>query len=288
MVVMLLLGVHGLLLTVYAALMLSGRSRLHPAHLLLAVPLPFIGEMILLTAECGKIPAKPLYTNPFHPADGRKQPAAWIPPADWTEVLRSEEGTARAFLLEAISHQPDNLVSILYAALDSHNSEISHIAAATLMKLHRQYEDRMSRAGELYGANPQNIQCLTDWIDAIRAYRESGLNEGTSLTELERDEMKWIRAYLARMPKDTAYRAQLVRLLLKRGAPDALDEALELVRLDAEEPAHWRLAFAAAKAGNRADVLDMLTNQCRFASAKWPQEKRDALEDREDEHATEA
>ena len=50
MILLFLLGLHGLLMLGYAALVLYERSRLTWSHLLFAAFMPFVGEICLIAA----------------------------------------------------------------------------------------------------------------------------------------------------------------------------------------------------------------------------------------------
>ena len=107
-------------------------------------------------------------------------------PERWRETLHGEEQEARTLLLSVIAAQPDTLVPVLQEALTARNSEVSHIAAAALMKQHQLHEKRMAAAEAEYRRYPDNMPALARQIDAIDAYRRSGLPDSFAMDELTR------------------------------------------------------------------------------------------------------
>lgn len=159
------------------------------------------------------MPATPLYTSPFlqhKKMDKASDP--WKLPDDWHEKLLADEGTARAFLLETIRHAPEEIVTVLQAALHAPSSEVSHIAAASLMKMHRQYESALVQCEEKCQAMPDNAQLKRERIMAIKAYRESGLNDSETDEALKAQEIGLLRSYLTIRASDDVCRMELVQL----------------------------------------------------------------------------
>lgn len=213
MLIILLLGIHLQLMLIYGLLVVTGRSRMKSTHLLLACFLPFVGEICLMAAEIGTTPAKPLYCSPFFKTDRISRPQdTWTLPSDWQEVLLGNEHAARALLLKVIDTQPPRMVEVLHMALHAESSEVSHIAAAALMKLHHQHEKAIAAASSASKALPGNMPVLVKWIDAIRGYRESGLVEGASLALLREQELQLLAVYLDKMPLDQQYQSELEML----------------------------------------------------------------------------
>lgn len=211
--IILLLGMHLLLMLICWLCMILGRTRIQMIHLLLAAFLPFIGEILLVAVEIGTTPSKPLYSSPFEKnrvtVSGQ---ANGILPPDWEEILSGDEESARDFLFKVIDSQPQQMIEVLKTALHSNSSEVSHIAAAALMKLNHQHEDDISHASATAAGIPGNMPALARWIDAIKRYRESGLVEGVSLLALQEQELLLLEQYLKEMPLDQKYIAELAML----------------------------------------------------------------------------
>lgn len=286
MKLMLLIGLHGLLLLVYAAMIASGRSRMRWLHLLMALPLPLIGEFCLLMAEMDSMPASPLYTSPFRRRQQREDVRTGPRlPDDWRERLYADEASARAFLLDVIGRQCEGMTEVLNEALHVPGSEVCHIAASTMMKLHSRHESAIAQAQHRCDCSGGSIPQLRALIDAVDAYRTSGLNSGAALKALEQEEIMLIRRYLHTMQQDTLYRSMLVRLLAPQEPEAALAEARQLVKLQPEEPEGWRLLLLACQATGDREQLAALKQELRLMTAFWPKEKRGQLPGWEDDDA---
>ena len=286
MKLMLMLGIHGLLMLLYAAMVATGRSRMRWLHLLMALPLPLIGECCLLMAEMDAMPASPLYTSPFRrrvKADATRQGPRL--PEDWRAQLHGDEASSRAFLLDVIGLQCDGLTEMLQEALHVPGSEVCHIAASTMMKLHSQHEKEIVSAQHRCECSGGSMPTLRVWIDAVDAYRASGLNSGASLRTLEEEETGLIRRYLQTMQQDTAYRAKLVRLTMAQAPSDALEQAVTLIRLDPEDAMNWALALEACSKAGETQRLAALQRELQYKATFWPKEKRRLLPGWEDDHA---
>lgn len=284
MKVMLLLSIHALLMLIYAAFVATGRSRMHWLHLLLALVLPFAGEFCLLLAELDSMPASPLYTSPFH----RKRSDYVVPvgarlPDNWRELLQADEASARSFLLDSIARNCYGLTDVLHEALHVSGSEIPHIAASTLMKLHAQHEKCISIAQNRYENSQENVVFLRAWIDAVDAYRLSGLNDCAALQVLEQEEISLIHRYLFTMQNDTHYRPILIALLMKDSPKNAYDEALIQLKLLPEDPESWNMTLESCRAAHCADY-NALLHKLRLVSALWYPEQRQKLRKWEEIH----
>lgn len=282
MKLMLILCIHMLLMLLYAGFVITGHSRMRWLHLLLALFFPFAGECCLLLAELDSMPASPIYTSPFR----RKRSADTVPagsrlPDDWREQLHADEASARDFLLDVVSKNCTGLSEVLYEALHVPGSEVAHIAAATLMKLHAQHEERISLAQLRYEDGRENISNLRTWIDVVDAYRLSGLNNAASLQTLEDEEIALIRRYLSVMQKDTHYRPILIGLLMEKDPEQAYEEACRQLKLMPEDPESWNLSLEACRAAGHPDYPALL-HRARLVCALWHPEQRQRLHDWEE------
>lgn len=213
MLIMMLLGVHLMLILIYWLRMVMGHTRIQTTHLLLAVFLPFIGEILLAAAEIGAVPSRPLYSSPFERNEEKTSDHAnWTLPPDWKDILCGNEESARELLFKVIDSHSQQMVEVLKTALHASSSEVSHIAAAALMKLNHQHESAIASASAASENISGNMTALARWIDAVRNYRESGLVEGASQSVLLEQELLLLKRYLKEMPLDQKYIAELAAL----------------------------------------------------------------------------
>lgn len=282
MKLLLLLGIHALLMLFYAIAVAKGYSRMHWLHLLLALLLPFAGEVCLLIAEMNAVPSKPLYVSPFTEHTPREAASSGAPlPSDWRERIHGNADDARAFLLDMIGCQSTGLVPLLYEALNARSSEVCHIAAATMMKLHHQHEQTIARAQQRYACHPGNIQHLCAVIDALDAYRASGLNVGEVLHHIEQEESDAILQYLSLRHEDTVYRQKLIPLLIRLDPAQAVQQAQCLMTLAPDAPSTWVLALQAHHAAGMDGQVAELLRQMRYCAAFRPADRRGQLEELE-------
>ena len=214
MVVILLLGVHLLLISLFALFIQTNKSRLNYTYLILALFFPFVGELCLFAAEIGAVPAKSKYikvTNSYRQVSIMKN--EWVTPEDYEEIVMGEETQARSFLMDAIDNADEQSLSmILKKALHSPSSEVSHIAASGLMRMNQKHEDAVSVAKSNSDFMPNNSRFLVSYIDAVHAYIKSQLPDKASLAELVNLEKSLLVKYLGYMPDDTFYQERLQKL----------------------------------------------------------------------------
>ena len=222
MIVVLVLGIHFLLLSVYAGMIQSNRSRLSMTYLLLALFLPFVGELCLVVAEMGKVPAVSKYSNrSYHDTNIPLRPNNFSIPTDWKEIVLGEEKNARLLLMNVIDNAPEaELAEVLKTALHSKSSEVSHIAAAGLMRLNKKYENAITIARDASIARENNVMMLASYFDAINAYIKSGLPDEHSCYELKETEIKLLSKYLMAMPQDEYYLSLQENLLSSEAITD--------------------------------------------------------------------
>lgn len=204
MTIILVLGVHLLLLSIYMYMIQTGKSRLSMSFLLLAVGFPFVGELCLLVAEFGKVPDEPSSRKRFITAGQKKRITAdWECPDDWEKIIMSEENISRRFLMNVIDCNDDILqAKLLKSALHSPSSEVCHIAASGLMKLGQKYENAISAARNAYKSAPNNVMLLNSYIDTVRRYIASGVPDNAAEEELKVTEEKLICKYHQIIPGD--------------------------------------------------------------------------------------
>ena len=213
MAIILAFGIHFLLMTVYTYMVFTNRSRLSVRHLLMALCVPFAGELCLLAAEIGTVPVKTPYRSALSKREtARARETAWQCPEDWEALLAGDEREARMFLIQALDNGTEHLPEILKKGLCSKSSEVCHIAASGLMKLHRRYEDAIAASEREYESMPGNMKLLATYIDAVDNYRVSGLPDGSvygALSDLERN---LLTRYLEMMPNDPSYTQRMALL----------------------------------------------------------------------------
>lgn len=206
MTIILLLGIHFLLITIYAYTIMLEISRLHFKHLVFALFFPFVGEICLLASETVAIPAQSpyLHSEKRQPTFQKKSPMQI--PENWREIVMGEENQARLFLMNAIDNAEESrLPQILKSALRSESSEVSHIAAAGLMRLIQKHEDAISLAMQNSNRYPGNAQLIASHIEAVRNYRLSGLPATSTYKILMKSEKELLTRYLRLMPQDSYY-----------------------------------------------------------------------------------
>lgn len=268
MKMLLLLGIHALLMLFYAAAVEKGYSRMHWLHLLLALMLPYAGEICLLIAELNYIPLRPVYVSPFNEQSPSEHPSNRMElPDDWRACIHGNEEEARVFLLKMIGGNCEKLIPLLHEALHAQSSEVCHIAAITLMKLHNQYEKAIIASQKQWDCQKSNVLNLKAVIDSIDAYRLSGLNEGELLNNIEQEEIDYIERYLSVRRADTEYRRTLIALLIHENPHRAVEQSKLQLELAPESIANWELALSAYHAAGLDEQLQDLLRRMRFSSA---------------------
>ena len=195
MLIVMILSLHVLLVLLYAIAIEKKLSRHSYIHLLFAALVPLVGELCLFASEFGRadtvFPSEKLFHREI--SSGRTR---------YCGEVSFELPVTRETLLDVIETQPDNLVAILKCGVESDDIEVAHISAATIMKLQREYEKRISSLRDEYLQLPDNMELLKKYIVVVGEYYASGLLEGEAAAELLLLQESLLIILLRVLPKD--------------------------------------------------------------------------------------
>ncbi len=197
-------SIHIAFLALYALMIDAGVSRMDYAHLLFALALPIVGEICLLVSEYGRFNVEEEYSSPLLAEDqvSGPEPAAASLSCPAGDINRDQ-------LLDAVRAKPDNLPQVLKQALKASDEEVVHIAASNIMRLQRDYENRVNLADKNYGDMPDDMNLLMDYVNDIEAYLATGLPEGQTRMQLLKKEEELLQTYLHVFPLDEEKRRML-------------------------------------------------------------------------------
>jgi hypothetical protein len=157
-------------------------SRLQKEYLLLALCIPFLGELCLLVAEVGNFQAGEVYTSPLLELRSRfktkqREQKQSIPTVPGEEITREK-------LLLAVKCGPEYQIALMKAALRSSDAEVAHIAAANIMKIQCAHEQKIKECRQEYIRMPEDGHLLEAYIQAVDDYLKTELLEGESKEQL--------------------------------------------------------------------------------------------------------
>ena len=265
MILLFLLSLHVLLLLLYAVAIETRRSRHNYKTLIFAACLPFVGELCLLISEFGKTASEFDATHMFRVYQKPSKPSAE------TEMTVSDNVT-REELLAAIEEQPNNLIPILKQSLRSPDMEVAHVAAATIMKLQREHEQRVAQKMAEHEAFPGNMSILEAYVQSVGDYYDAHLLEGEAQTELLRVQRQGLEKLLSVLPGHPAGTRLFIRNLWNSGQRD---EALALCRqkrLTCSNFEIWRLNIQLLLQDNQTEEAKKLLAAAQPVSAFWSKE----------------
>lgn len=195
MFIVFLISLHALMMLVYLLAVEEKRSRHQYAHLLFAACLPFVGEACLLLAEFGKAQESGIQERLFRSGKTGKAAASSVP-------MPLKQMIGRKDILEVIETRPSNEVGILREALKAKDAEVVHLAAATIMRMQQEYENRISSISNRYKSFPDDMNALEEYIDLLGEYHGRKLLVGEAEKELLLEQEELIHTLLAVMPSN--------------------------------------------------------------------------------------
>ena len=194
---------HIFFLAVYALLIDAGISRMEHVHLFFALALPIVGEICLILSEYGRFHVEEQYSSPLLSGEiSAKEVSGGTFTASGWDISREE-------LLDAVRAKPDNLPRILKQALKASDEEVVHIAASNIMRIQRDYENRINQAARNYQSMPDDMNLLLEYVDDIEAYLKTGLTEGQARMQLLKKKEDLLQTYLHVFPLDEEKRLML-------------------------------------------------------------------------------
>ena len=263
-----LISFHFLLMIIYLLLIETKKSRLTYGHLLFAVFFPFVGEICLVAADIGKAPADHDLVKPFKKFSINKTNETYLV----VENINEMNEITREQLLEVIKSQPNNLTDILKAAMKSSDIEVVHIAASSIMKAQRTYENRIKEVSEKYAEMPDNMGRLHEYIVAIGDYYNQGLLNGEASTSLLEQQEILLRKYLKVLPEDKEMGILMVRNLLLQGRYNEAEDGAELMRyLYMSDIELWELSAEVYTTTANTEKLQEMIGESQKMSGSWSQ-----------------
>ncbi len=263
MLLVLLIGIHFLLLSVYAMAIELKVSR-HPyIYLIYAACVPFAGELALFLTEFGK--TAPMYNTEkmfFFSNQTKEEKIA--------KELDVQDNIGREFLLNAIEQKPSNLPLILKNALNSSDIEVVHVAAATIMKLQREYENNIKLSKERYLSMPENMAEIKQYIKLVGEYYSTHLLNGESAVLLLKQQEESINKLLSVLPDDYEANYCLIEnLYLQKKYQEALTIATNYRKKHFCEFLIWKWCFRLLESMGNTDMRKDLVDESAYFINEW-------------------
>jgi hypothetical protein len=271
MIFVFLLSLHVFLMLCYVILIETKKSRLNYEHWLFALLIPFVGELCLLVADIGRSPASNSTVTPF-----KKFKKDILNDRTFLENREFDAETiSRQQLLEVIQNRPFNFELILKESLNSKDIEVVHIAASTIMKLQREYENDLRNAAEEYKTAPNNMGKLKIYIETIEKYYSKKLLVGTAALSLLEEQRELIERYLKVLPEDKKIcKLSIKNHLVQNEYDAALQEAESLRYRYFDDIDIWELSINVCIESNNQEKLKEIIEDSSKTGCFWSNEQR--------------
>lgn len=265
MELLLLLSLHLFLIVCYYICIEIHKSRLNHGYLLFALFFPFVGELCLLVAELGNAPAEHEFVKPFKQFTTKEDASNQV-----VVDLPQENEITRGYLLSMLKKPPQNMSAILKIAMNSADSEIVHIAAASIMKRQREYEQEMRDASEACKRMPNSMSKLRNYIMVIDAYYAEELLGGAAATSLLEQQEILLNMYLRRIPNDIPMSICLIQnYLQQKKFAIAIERAEELHYSNITDAELCGLLLETYYQANELDMAYALLKNTEKISIHW-------------------
>lgn len=273
MILVFLLSFHLFLIICYACLLELKISRLSFGYLFFALFFPFVGEVCLIAADLGKSPAENNFVKPFIEFEHsvKTDNLTKLESFDTSNISRTQ-------ILEIIREEPSNLVDLLKSALSSDDSEVVHIAAASIMKMQQNYENKIKLASESYYSMPQNMNRLKKYIETLGDYYSQGLLNGEAAVSLLEQQATLLEKYLNVLPEDKEMGMLYIKNSLQQNKYELAIQQAQFVRYSfITDFDIWELSVQVLnRSGNQTELKKLfeegikLSNHWSYSDrAKW-------------------
>jgi hypothetical protein len=233
-----------------------------------AVCLPYIGEISLLITEFVKTESK--YDNKklfkyLNHTDLEKRPNTSV-----SFNMDLSTNITREVLFEIIEKNPPNLVEVLKLGLKSEDVEVVHISASVIMKVQREYENRIKVAEYEYQQLPENMSALEKYIDLIEEYLSQGILEGEAKSMLLIKQEHLLRTMLAKLPESNKAVVILCNnYLIQKDFNQAIDVANSYRISHPTNYVFWEVCLNVLKTIKDYEKIKHLIEQSKLIVSSW-------------------
>jgi hypothetical protein len=215
-----ILMVHAILVVACLYLIFLGRISLRKEHVIPVIVLPLAGPLIALSIEYlyrsdkhGKTPLPIDFVTP-------EQDILWRSLKSYHEngdivpleeaILIDDVKTRRKFMLQTLYEDPLKYLDVLMLAKNNEDVETAHYATTTISHTQRVFQLATQKLAAAVKAQPDDIELLDQYIEALGKYIDSGLLEEHLLRNLRLVYQETLDKKLARIKND---KSALIRKL---------------------------------------------------------------------------
>ena len=274
------IGIHVLLAFIYALFILTGRSRLKYEYLVLILFVPIVGSLVGLIAELHAH----LSGNNLKSIDmlslNLEEDILWKSLKNINEkgnlvpleeaLIINDNKTRREIILNALFDDPTKYLDILMVARHNDDTETSHYATAVITHTQRNFQLSIQKLSQEIDQNPDNLELLDKFINALDLFIHSGLLEEISLESQRMILSEALNKKLLLVPND------LDNLILKIGNHIELgdyiiaEKTLNLLKeYWPEEERTWIEALRFCYETNDQDKLKKVIKEIEEKNIKW-------------------
>ena len=179
--------IHGFISVIYISLILTNRSSLTRAYILIIVCIPIFGFLSALTAEAinhrytsirdpDPIETLSLSEEVYWKSIKKRDEAQNIVPLEEALIINDRQ-TRKKLILEMLLDDPMKNIDILLLARENNDVDTAHYANTTIAKIQRGFQLQVQKLSVEYESDPENINLLNEYIETLGSYIESGLSE---------------------------------------------------------------------------------------------------------------
>jgi hypothetical protein len=274
------IGIHVLLAFIYALFILTGRSRLKYEYLVLILFVPIVGSLVGLIAELhAHLTGKNLKSIDMLSLN-LEEDILWKSLKNINEkgnlvpleeaLIINDNKTRREIILNALFDDPTKYLDILMVARHNDDTETSHYATAVITHTQRNFQLSIQKLSQEIDQNPDNLELLDKFINALDLFIHSGLLEEISLESQRMILSEALNKKLLLVPND------LDNLILKIGNHIELgdniiaEKTLNLLKeYWPDEERTWIEALRFCYETNDQDKLKKVIKEIEEKNIKW-------------------
>ena len=162
--------IHGFISVIYTSLILTNRSSLTRAYILIIVCIPIFGFLSALTAEVinhrytshkepDSIETLSLSEEVYWKSIKKRDEAQNIVPLEEALIINDRQ-TRKKLILEMLLDDPVKNIDILLLARENNDVDTAHYANTTIAKIQRGFQLQVQQLSVEHESDPENISIL--------------------------------------------------------------------------------------------------------------------------------
>jgi len=271
---------HLVFVGIYTTLIFTRRSTLTPANILPILFIPFFSIISVIAADLIFLFKKPgdvtdpietlsLSEDIYWKSIKKRNEAQNIVPLEEALII-NDRLTRKKLILEMLLDDPMKNINILLLARENNDADTAHYANTTIVKIQRDFQLQVQQLSFEHEANPDNIDILNRYIEALGNFIDSGLSEAFLL---ERQRIAFADLLEKKIGLDGGNKEPLlkkIRNCLELKDINATVEANEILKQSfPDDEQTWISALWISVAGHDAVRLEETINEINRRKIDW-------------------